>query len=207
MTHSNWENVPPVVGKYWHPGNRGFTNSSAEFRCSQCEYVEAFSPKCPFCGSVSRVLASGTGLPGIFCESCKEGAISWTCKKCNTARQIHLCFFYDPSVHKLAEQSRCFIATACTEPRSWEVIVLSIFRDKWLTTHKTGRVFIRFYETVSPPLARCISTRPFIRRTLARFIIGPIAHLVAKQLKKKGVSVSKSPNPAFQGTPSFPRIS
>lgn len=104
MNHANWINVP-VDNKWWHPGNSGFTEGTAEFRCPECKHVEPFDRECPFCGETTRVLATSNTLPGIFCTSCNEGAISWTCPNCNTARQMHFSFFFDPEAHTLIERS------------------------------------------------------------------------------------------------------
>jgi len=62
---------------------------------------------------------------------------------------------------------RCYIATAvygdCYAP---EVIALRRFRDETLAQTAVGRVFIRFYYRVSPPLAALLSRQ----RALAAFV-------------------------------------
>ena len=176
--HSDWVNVPRDL-KFWNPENKGFNENTAEFRCDDCGHIEPFSSKCQFCGSVSRVLATGRGLPGIFCTACKEGSISWKCPKCGVARQIHLSLFYDPKVHTLLKSSRCFVATVCAGIHSWEVMVLSNFRDDFLIHSPVGKRFIQLYEEVGPRLAQTLYERPRLARAIRRLLIKPLATLIA----------------------------
>lgn len=111
MNHSSWVLVPPEPG-YWHPGNRGFTLTSAEFRCETCPHVQPFDPRCPFCGAEGRVLGRGTGLPGVFCAACREGSFIWECPACATRQRLHLSFYYDPAVHGVTNESRRLVGTA-----------------------------------------------------------------------------------------------
>ena len=111
MDHSSWVLVPPEPG-YWHPSNRGFTPTSAEFGCKSCSHVQAFDPRCPFCGAESRVLGRGMGLPGVFCETCREGSFTWECPACATTQRLHLSFYYDPAAHAVINESRRPMGTA-----------------------------------------------------------------------------------------------
>jgi hypothetical protein len=94
--HPDWRPIPPEA-KYWCPENRVFTGENAELRCMHCGYVEPFSPNCPFCGAAHRLLATGTGLPGVLCASCKEDSISWKCPKCDNTTRMHFALYYDSS--------------------------------------------------------------------------------------------------------------
>ncbi|MFH2121955.1 MAG: delta-60 repeat domain-containing protein [Pseudomonadota bacterium] len=68
----------------------------------------------------------------------------------------------------------CFIATAAygslLDPH---VQSLRFFRDKYLVTHETGRMFVRFYYRYSPPIAALIADQPALR-LLVRFLLFPV---------------------------------
>ncbi|HEV3386853.1 MAG TPA: CFI-box-CTERM domain-containing protein [Gemmata sp.] len=182
MDHSGWV-VVPAEPSYWHPGNRGFTSTSAEFRCQKCSCVQEFETKCPFCGKESRILGRATGLPGIFCENCREGTFVWDCPACNTRQRLHLAFYYNPNAHTVAKQSGCFIATACSGVNSPEVRILSRFRDEILVPHRAGQQLIDIYEIVSPPVAGFIRSRPIVGRILLVGVIRPLVLMVKTLLR------------------------
>jgi len=68
----------------------------------------------------------------------------------------------------------CFIATAAfgsyIDPN---VQVLRDFRDQYLLTNPLGKVFVRFYYEVSPPLADYIREHQVLR-TATRLSITPV---------------------------------
>ena len=68
----------------------------------------------------------------------------------------------------------CIIATAAygspAEPRVEE---LQAFRDAVLLRSAAGRVFVSFYNAVSPPLAEVIRHRPRARRVV-RGLLSPL---------------------------------
>jgi hypothetical protein len=74
--------------------------------------------------------------------------------------------------------SNCFIATAAfgtaMEP---EVITLRRFRDTTLNKYSIGRLFVRTYYRLSPPVAKFIAKRPVLR-ALARGILKPVIRIV-----------------------------
>lgn len=78
-------------------------------------------------------------------------------------------------------QSGCFIATAAYGSYDHkEVIILRAFRDQILEKSLLGRLFVRTYYLVSPPIARLIYRRKSLQ-SLVRSMIQPIAtHIVAK---------------------------
>jgi len=67
--------------------------------------------------------------------------------------------------------SKCFIATAVYNDAScYEVRALRDFRDSYLQTNFLGRVFVKGYYKVSPPIAKSIKNKPllikFVKRSL-----------------------------------------
>ncbi|GEM_PF-4296356 len=73
----------------------------------------------------------------------------------------------------------CFIATAAYgTPMCDEVVSLSSFRDRFLMTNLPGRMFINAYYKISPPIARFISKREYLKR-FVRAALKPIISFVA----------------------------
>ncbi len=69
--------------------------------------------------------------------------------------------------------SGCFIATATFgTPMAREVLDLCRFRDTVLRNMAPGRLFVKLYETASPPVARFIEKHELIKATL-RFALKP----------------------------------
>ena len=69
----------------------------------------------------------------------------------------------------------CFIATAAWGTKSaHDVVILRRFRDRFLMTNPVGRLFVRTYYTLSPPIARFIShsepLKAMVRVALTPFV-------------------------------------
>jgi len=65
----------------------------------------------------------------------------------------------------------CFIASAVYgDPSSPQVVTLRRFRDNTLRQNFFGRSFIKIYYHLSPPIAKTISRRPYLRRNLRKFL-------------------------------------
>ncbi len=76
------------------------------------------------------------------------------------------------------ESPRCFIATAAYGSASiYEVQVLRNFRDDFLENNFFGRIFISIYYKVSPPIARFIEGKEFLKKIL-RKALNPIVRLI-----------------------------
>ncbi len=77
----------------------------------------------------------------------------------------------------LNDTGGCFIATAAYgSPLAPQVDVLRMFREHYLRPHVPGRILIRVYETVSPPVAEMIrSSDPL--RLVVRVMLWPVVGL------------------------------
>jgi hypothetical protein len=81
----------------------------------------------------------------------------------------------------------CFIATAaCGTEHAPDVVCLRAFRNSVLSRSTAGRLLMRVYERVSPPLADSIRHSDFARAVTRRCIIGPAAWYARRVLWKRG---------------------
>lgn len=79
----------------------------------------------------------------------------------------------------LEDAGGCFIATAAYgSPMAPQVDVLRLWRDRHLRPHWLGRVFIRAYEALSPPLADIIRDSARLRAG-ARVLLWPVVGAAA----------------------------
>ena len=78
----------------------------------------------------------------------------------------------------------CFIATACygsySDP---EVLILRQFRDELLLNFIIGKVFVKFYYAVSPPLADFIAARDGVKSVVRSILLGPLVRLIKRNQK------------------------
>lgn len=82
-------------------------------------------------------------------------------------------------VYYLANESKCFIATAAYgSPLAPEVIILSRFRDNILLSSSLGKLFVKFYYHVSPPLAEFIAKNSLLRIATRYFFLAPVVRLL-----------------------------
>jgi hypothetical protein len=71
--------------------------------------------------------------------------------------------------------SKCFIATAAYgSPFSHEVVHLRHFRDSFLVTFQKGRSLVSHYEKISPPFAKYLAPRPWLRFIIRNTILLPL---------------------------------
>jgi len=80
---------------------------------------------------------------------------------------------------------KCFIASACYgTPTTREVKVLCKFRDEYLLTNTLGRVLMKTYYTVSPPVAEFISHHSVLRKAV-RMQLKPLVWLSERLVSDK----------------------
>ncbi len=106
----------------------------------------------------------------------------------NITNEIHLYFEKSYNDRKKIEEAKrkkesgCFIATACFgKYNSPEVLVLRQFRDDRLLKSFSGRVFVRFYYSVSPSLATLISKSDNLREKVRHYLLEPIVRKLQRQ--------------------------
>lgn len=92
------------------------------------------------------------------------------------------------AVEKLAREpwfGGCFIATAAFGgPFAAEVATLRRFRDEVLTGSAPGRLLVRVYEAVAPPVAARLEHSPW-GRAAVRALLRPVAALCRRRLDRK----------------------
>lgn len=85
----------------------------------------------------------------------------------------------EPSSGNGGQKSGCFIATAALgTPLAAEVLILSKFRDEYLSRSLWGRKLISFYYHVSPSLASLITGKKPLCWLVRASIIHPIVKLI-----------------------------
>ncbi len=78
--------------------------------------------------------------------------------------------------------SGCFVATAAFgSDQAPEVQVLRRFRDVVLSRHIVGRLLVRGYYSVSPPVAAFVARHPTLR-SAARFLLGRVVGRLSARL-------------------------
>lgn len=77
----------------------------------------------------------------------------------------------------------CFVATATYgDPFAPEVRILRSFRDKYLMTWWGGKMLVKLYYLVSPPIANIIESSDLLR-SLARLYLQPVVFIAEQSLE------------------------
>ena len=83
---------------------------------------------------------------------------------------------------KSNKSSGCFIATACYgNYDSPEVLVLRVYRDEQFLTNWLGRLFVKFYYFVSPPLAKQIEKSEKVKSFIQKYFLKPIVDKIKEK--------------------------
>lgn len=85
------------------------------------------------------------------------------------------------------KKTGCFIATAAYgTPFAQEIDVLRRWRDISLLTNKPGRIFVRFYYAISPPIAAVVAKSEFLRLAV-RESLAPMIRRLKRNSKYRRV--------------------
>lgn len=78
----------------------------------------------------------------------------------------------------------CFIATACYgNYDAPEVLVLRQLRDDKLLTTFSGKIFVKFYYSVSPFFAVLISKSYILKKLVRQYFLKPVVTILQRQNK------------------------
>lgn len=88
------------------------------------------------------------------------------------------------NLHTKIVKSGCFVATATCGYDSWEVKVLSSFRDNILSLSKMGKLFISVYYKISPYAVTVVINRSETKKNIRKFFISPIALVISFFFRK-----------------------
>jgi predicted RNA-binding Zn-ribbon protein involved in translation (DUF1610 family) len=149
--------------------------------CFNCKKLKAFGT-CPECGNTTfSPRQSPKGLLSVGCNACTYGLVSWICPQCGTDNPVARTF-------GTYEETHCFIATASFDDTfAPEVVALREFRDNVLVRSRSGRLFIRAYYHLSPPIASLILSSRLLQVTSRAMLV----RLVALLRKSRGLQHQK----------------
>lgn len=156
------------------------------FKCQKCGCFHSFEAKNEYCNSCNRTNVfefnkSGSDDYGVFCMSCGHGFTTWICQSCKETNPVFGTF------NILRKKGGgCFIATAVYgSALADEVFILKEFRDNWLLNFPLGRIFVRFYYLISPPIASQIAKRNFLKNITKTIFLIPIIKVAIKLNRKE----------------------
>jgi len=97
----------------------------------------------------------------------------------NDAEMVQVLTTYQPTKREpqpeKALKAGCFIATACYGSAYCdEVNLLRVYRDEVLEGTRLGRLLVRAYYRVSPPIARWLEPRRFAKALVRRLAVAPL---------------------------------
>ena len=131
--------------------------------------------------------------PWLICDECISVLNLGQAEK-DTARGAAKKFWVDKAEKEIIKEQKevekvesdsCFIATAAYGNKdAKDVVCLRKFRDKILRQSKTGKVLIKLYEFISPPIARKIKQSNLSRKLVRILLIKPSSYIAAMSLRK-----------------------
>ena len=145
--------------------------STSEFNrilCSNCK-TENFTSHifCKKCGKElderDKRIQSNQNVGLLFCPICKKLAPrdGKFCPHCKAPITL--------------PKEGCFIATACFgDYNAPEVIVLKKYRDEILNHTRIGKIFIKIYYAISPPIAKVISKSDLLKNSTRNIFLKPM---------------------------------
>jgi len=175
------------ISLYWEEGE----GESAEFEISSGDIIESERDNIVWPGirkSIRSInpndfirLAEGEPLRVSVMGVPQEG--EYYLLLLEVKRKGRLRLYWRPIYIKpiIGAGNECFIASAtygsCMEP---EVEALRRWRDDSLLKSRGGRIFVRFYYFVSPPLARLIRRSCFLRK-MSLYVLSPLVSYMYKR--------------------------
>ncbi len=79
----------------------------------------------------------------------------------------------------------CFIATACYgDYEASEVLVLRQYRDNVLLNSNLGRIIVRLYYFISPPIANLIAKSDTVKNFIRKNLLAPIVSKISQNQRK-----------------------
>ena len=146
-----------------------------------CGAINELEP-CPNCGSTSLKTSHYKPSVGdwqsytVICPRCDKAWKNLVCPKCGKETPVEK--------SGLPFNKDCFIATAVYgSPDRYEVELLRHYRDAYLLQTVGGRLIVRLYEFISPPIASWIAPRPSARRFVRQVVMLPLLWMTRRQMR------------------------
>jgi hypothetical protein len=133
-----------------------------------------------------RYLQSQNLINRGFCPYCGETPIDDSFNFTVYGYSIDICkTCMEDGKRKQTENRKCYIATVCYgNENSDEVITLKWYRDMVLVNRPLGRLFISWYYSVSPQLAKLMDGKTRLNLTIKKYILKPIVSSIIKKYSK-----------------------
>ena len=125
---------------------------------------------------------SSAGNDGkIICPKCKNSIVPNVTKYgCGGGATQRICPLCGKRIGSPKGVACCFIATAAYgSALDVRVQVLCEFRDNYLSRNTLGRLFIKYYYSVSPKFAEYLSRSKYLR-SIVRSCLRPVVFIVEK---------------------------
>jgi len=155
-------------------------SSTTKWTCinAKCGAVNEVGP-CNNCNSDQLITSKETTNHGddrfeLYCPRCDKKYFYLECSKCGKLTPIEK--------SGLPFKGGCFIATAAYGSEDeYEVNILRHYRDVYLLQTIGGRLIVRLYEFIAPPIARWIAPRPYARRFVRQVVMPPLLWIARRR--------------------------